>query len=85
MQSSAVYQSVGNLMPAATSTRPDIAYVAAALSSYNSKPYSTHMTAAKRVLRYLKATAGIGLVFPPTSASSSLDILHGYTDSDFCW
>jgi len=86
---SAVYQSItGSLMYAATSTRPDIAYAVAALCRYNSKRYVTHMTAAKRVLRYLKGTADIGLVFPSamesgTSASNSTGILHGYTDSDF--
>jgi len=86
---SAVYQSItGSLMYAATSTRPDIAYAVAALCRYNSKPYATHMTAAKRVLRYLKGTADTGLVFPSSTASSSTvssgtGILHGYTDSDF--
>jgi len=80
----AVYQSItGSLMYAATSTRPDIAYAVAALCRYNSKPYVTHMTAAKCVLRYLKGTADIGLVFPGSSASSSTRVLHGYTDSDF--
>ena len=87
----AVYQSItGSLMYAATSTRPDIAYAVAALCRYNSRPYVTHMTAAKRVLRYLKGTANIGLVFPASApidtgslASGSTGVLHGYTDSDF--
>jgi len=79
----AVYQSItGSLMYTATSTRPDIAYAVAALCRYNSKPYVTHMTAAKLVLRYLKGTADVGLVFPGSSASSSTRILHGYTYSE---
>ena len=40
----------------------------------------THLTTAKRVLRYLKSTAGAKLVFPSSKASDSL---IGYTDSDF--
>ena len=86
-----MYQSiVGSLMYAAQGTRPDIVYAVSALSRYNIKPFTTHMTAAKRVLRYLKHTADAKLVFPgPGKASgesgSDLNpaVLVGYTDSDF--
>jgi hypothetical protein len=47
---------VGSLMYAALGTRPDITYAVAALSRYNSRPLTVHLTAAKRVLRYLKTT-----------------------------
>jgi len=82
---SAVYQAiVGSLMYAATSTRPDIAYSIAALCRYNAKPYTMHLTAAKTVLRYLKGTSDVGLVFPRRSKSrEESDVLVGYTDSDF--
>jgi len=76
-------------MYAAQGTRPDIAFAVAALSRYNSRPHATHLTAAKRVLRYLKHTADAKLVFPgPASghstasgngASSSAPLI-GYTD-----
>lgn len=52
---------VGSLMYAALGTRPDIALAVAALSRYNSAPTTIHMTAAKRVLRYLKHTANMKL------------------------
>jgi hypothetical protein len=53
----AKYQAiVGSLMYAALGTRPDIAYAVAALCRYNARLLSTHMTAAIRVLRYLKTT-----------------------------
>ena len=47
---------VGSLMYAAIGTRPDISYAQAVglLSSYNANPRTRHLTAAKRVLRYLK-------------------------------
>jgi hypothetical protein len=81
---SAIYQAiVGSLMYAATSTRPDIAYAVAAVCRYHSKLYTTHMTAAKRVLRYLKGTSNVGIVFPATTTPNDIGILHGYTDSDF--
>jgi len=52
------YQAVvGSLMYAARATRPDISYAVADLSRYNSRPFTSHMTAAKRVLQYLKSTA----------------------------
>ena len=47
------YQSiVGSLSYAATATRPDIAFAVSALSRYSSRPFTSHLTAAKRVLRY---------------------------------
>jgi len=52
------YQAVvGSLMYAALATWPDISYAVAALSRYNSRPFTSHMTAAKRVHQYLKSTA----------------------------
>jgi len=75
----AQYQSiVGRLMYAAQATRPDIAFAVAALSRYLRKPYKMHMTAAKRVLRYLKSTADAKLIFSGPGGSS--EGLVGYTD-----
>jgi hypothetical protein len=65
-------------MYAAMATRPDISFAVAALSRYNSAPSSVHLTAAKRVLRYLKQTAHLRLVY-----SGSANDLEGVTDSDF--
>jgi len=41
---------VGSLMYIALATRPDISFAVAALSSYNSRPFTSHLTAARRVL-----------------------------------
>jgi hypothetical protein len=80
---SALYLSiVGSIMYAALGTRPDIAYAVSVLSRYNSKPYTSQLTAAKRVLRYLKGTADAKLVFPGR-ASADIPVLIGYTDSDY--
>ena len=74
-----VYQSlIGSLMYAALGTRPDISFAVAALSKYNSSPLTTHMTAAIRVLRYLKTTAHFRLHF-----ENSGPLLDGFTDSDW--
>jgi len=76
------YQSiVGSLSYAATATRPDIAFAVSALSRYSSRPFTLHLTAAKRVLRYLKGTTDLKLVFPRIPVT--LSPILGFTDSDF--
>jgi len=79
------YQAVvGSLMYAALATRRDISYAVAALSRYNSRPFTSHMTAAKRVLQYLKSTADFRLHF--NAIGIGIDIgnsLVGYSDSDW--
>ena len=52
---------VGSLMYATLATRPDISCAVTALSRYNARPFTSHMTAVKRVLQYLKATASYRL------------------------
>ena len=70
---------VGSLMYAAIGTRPDISYVVGLLSSYNANPRTRHLTAAKRVLRYLKKTKDLKLVYTGTGKND----LHGFVDSDW--
>ncbi|CAB4001063.1 Hypothetical predicted protein [Paramuricea clavata] len=56
------YQSIiGSLLYLAVATRPDIAYAVGVLSKFCAKPSEAHLTAAKRVLRYLKGTENLGL------------------------
>jgi len=79
---------VGSIMYAALATRPDILYAVAALPRYNLQPFTSHMTAAKRVLQYLKSTAGYRINF--TGIGIGIDIgidisnsLVGYSDPDW--
>ena len=75
------YQAVmGSLMYAAHATQPDNLYAVAALSRHNSRPFTSHITAAKRVLQYLKSTADFRLHFNCNNISNSL---VGYSDSDW--
>lgn len=63
MQLRALYQRiVGSLNYAAISVRPDIAFAVNTLARYLQRPGEAHLTAAKRVLRYLRHTADMGLV-----------------------
>jgi hypothetical protein len=77
---------VGSLMYAALGSRPDIAYSVTALSRYNVQPLEMHITAAKRVLRYLKTTSELRIHYRrlPLSAQDTNRIsIFGYTDSDW--
>jgi len=73
---------VGSLMYVALATRPDISFSVAALCQYNSHPFTSHLTTAKRVLQYLKSTADFRLHFSSSSTASN-DQLTCYTDSDW--
>jgi hypothetical protein len=71
-------------MYAALGTRPDISFAVTSLSRHNETPLMTHLTAAKRVLKYLKKTADIRLFFPiKTSTTKATFKLQGFTDSDW--
>src|SRR5882724_11823729 len=54
---------VGSLTYAAMSTCPDIGYVTQFLSQANKNPSQRDWNTAKRVLRYLKGTKELGIVF----------------------
>ena len=62
-----------------TLTRPDLFFSVSYLSRFMSKPYSNHMAAAKRVLRYIKGTLDYSLVYE----SDKEPRLTGYYDSDY--
>ena len=73
------YQSlVGSLLYVALSTRPDIQYAVSAVAKYNANPDQSHLTAAKRILRYLKQTKHLMLWY-----GQSDEKLIGYSDSDY--
>jgi hypothetical protein len=69
---------VGSLMYLSCCTRPDISYAVTMLSQFNSRNDSSHMAALKRVLRYLKGTVGLSLLFKKCSRP-----LVAYADADW--
>lgn len=71
---------IGCLMYLAVSTRPDIAYAVSYLSQFNSYYGPEHWTAAKRVLRYLKETLEMSLIYRLSQESlKAMWILIGVT------
>ena len=74
------YQSaVGSLLYAALATRPDIAQAVGAVSKFNSTPTEAHLTAVKRILRYLKGTMNLALKYQQSENGT----LVGYSDADW--
>ena len=74
------YQSaIGSLMYLAVSTRPDIAFAVNNLARFNSKPQKEHWIALKRILRYLKGTINIGILYKQDGSDKCV----GYSDADW--
>ena len=72
---------VGSLLYAAEVSRPDIAYPVRVLGRHLQASGREHMTAAKRVLRYLKGTRELGIVYGGSGANSLKMV--GYSDADW--
>ena len=70
---------IGCLLYLSQVTRPDIAYIVNSLSRYNSQPTNEHWVALKRVMRYLKATMHMKLVYKRNINGK----ITGYCDSDW--
>ncbi|XP_019418504.1 PREDICTED: uncharacterized protein LOC109329279 [Lupinus angustifolius] len=62
--------------------RSDIAYGAGVISKHMANSNQTHMTAAKRVMRYLKGTLHYGILFP-NEVENKLQLV-GFSDSNWC-
>ena len=75
-----LYQSmVGSLLYVAVATRPDISQAVGAVSKYCSNPNEAHLTAVKRIFRYLKGTIDLGLKYEKSDTAT----LTGYSDADW--
>ena len=71
-------QIVGEVMFAGLVARPDIMCAISKLSQFGTNPTSTHLQAAKHLLRYLKGTIRLGITYsaPPQEP-------HAFSDSDW--
>ena len=62
-----------------TITRPELCYTVHILSQFMQNPREEHMDAARRVLRYLKAIPGHGILLP-----SDINLrVHAYCDAEW--
>ncbi|CAH9066792.1 unnamed protein product [Cuscuta europaea] len=62
-----------------TSNRPDIVFSTCLCARFQANPKESHLTAVRRILRYLKDTVNLGLWYPKHSGFD----LVGYSDADF--
>ena len=69
---------VGSLIYLVTGTRPDIAVATGEVAKFCENPGRQHWAAVKRILRYLRGTMDVGLLFNPRDIS-----LTGYCDADW--
>lgn len=60
-------------------TRPDVAFAVGIMSRFMERPTTMHLSAVKRILRYIKGTLEYGLVYTKGSGNY---LLCGYSDSD---
>ncbi|GKB63852.1 retrovirus-related pol polyprotein from transposon TNT 1-94, partial [Tanacetum coccineum] len=72
---------VGSLMYLMVCTRPDIAYAVSVVSRYLANPGKNHWEAVKWILKYLRGTVNVGLVYG-THRGNHVDVT-GFVDSDY--
>jgi hypothetical protein len=72
------YRSMVGALHYLTFTRPDISFAVHQVCQYMSAPTTTHLAAAKRVLRYIRGTLHHGIEFTPGPLT-----LSAYTDADW--
>ena len=71
---------VGKLVYAIVGTRPDIAFAVSQVARHFENPTVSHLSAVKRIIRYLKGTISKGLLF---DATTDITELMCYCDSDW--
>ncbi|KAE8255552.1 hypothetical protein A4X13_0g3000 [Tilletia indica] len=69
---------IGCLLWIAQGTRPDISYAVSRLARFMANPRPEHIIGAKRLLRYLKGTKSIGLVYSHVHNAQ----IEGFCDAD---
>ena len=62
-----------------TVSRPDISYSVGVCARYQANPKESHMTALKRIIKYVKITAEFGVWYNKDTS----DVLAGYSDADW--
>ncbi|XP_026435825.1 uncharacterized protein LOC113333613 [Papaver somniferum] len=72
------YRSMVGALKYLTWNRPEICYAVNQVCQFMQSPISEHLTAAKRILRYIKSTVDYGILF-----NKGLLAVHGFSDADW--
>ena len=75
---SSLYKSMIGSLLYLTASRPDISYIVEVCVRYQANPKESHMTALKRIMKYVKTTANFGVWYN----KDTNDVLVGYSDAD---
>ncbi|PNY15444.1 retrotransposon-related protein [Trifolium pratense] len=76
-----VYKQMIGCLMYLLATRPDLAYSVCLVARFMERPTEMHVTAVKRIMRYLKGTLGFGIMYKFNSKSGMC--LKGWCDSDY--
>ena len=70
---------IGSIMYGMICTRPDVSYALSVTSRYLSDPGESHWTAVKNIIKYLRRTKNVFLVY----GGEEKLVVMGYTDASF--
>ena len=73
---SSLYRSMISSLLYLTASKPDISYSVGVCARYQANPKESHMTALKRIIKYVKTTAEFSVWYRN-------DVLVGYSDADW--
>ncbi|XP_026451634.1 uncharacterized protein LOC113351945 [Papaver somniferum] len=78
LQNSTEYISLVGALQYLTWSRPEIAYYVNQVCQFMHSPTTTHLSATKRILKYIKGTLGQDILF-----TKGVTVVSGYTDADW--
>ena len=73
-----LYRSIIGSLLYLIASRPDISYSVGVCARYQANPKESHMTALKRIIKYVKTNTGFGVWYNKDTS----DVLAGYSDAD---
>ena len=74
-----LYRSMIGSLLYLTASRPDISYSIGVCARYQANSKESHMTTLKRIIKYVKTTAELGVWY----SKDTNDVLAGYSDADW--
>ena len=75
---SSLYRSMIGSLLYLTASRPDISYSVGVCARYQANPKKSHMTALKRIIKYVKTIAEFGVWY----SKDTNDVFAGYFDAN---
>jgi histone deacetylase 1/2 len=79
VEDSTRYRSIVGALQYLTFTHPDLSFSVNKVCQYLHAPTTTHWTAAKRILQYVKDTVNVGTTFQKSSST----LLSAFSDADW--